>query len=132
MNKSTIWWFLMGILVALGSGCEPNYPPINIDVPVTVPLCTAVSGFGNGNLCFAEDGTVDLGQCGVVGESGCSPGRLCFDNPLFLSCACETSADCEAFTAYVNTARGEMGQDLLEPLCDLGACVGDLDIPEEE
>jgi len=132
MNQSSKWWWLAAVMVGLLSGCEPNYPPINIDVPATVPLCTAVSEFGNGNVCFAEDGSVDLGLCGVVGESSCSPGRLCFDNPLFLSCACEASADCGSFTAYVNTVREELGQSLLEPLCELGRCVGDLDLAEEE
>ena len=117
-------WFCTAALIGLGA-CGVDYP----DMPVFTSeriSCAGISGFGNGLLCSGEDGSVDVSLCGVEGAA-CTPGRLCVDTPQALSCLCTLDQDCSGYINYVNTARESQGQEELEPRCEGGVCVGDLD-----
>ena len=99
-----------------------------IDPPVPVPACRDIAEFGNGQSCAATaGGAVDLRRCGVAATAACSPGRLCYDSPLFVACACVADADCAGRTEYVNTARAALGMTSLSPRCESGLCEADLD-----
>jgi hypothetical protein len=102
-----------------------EYPELLVPTAERVS-CTSLSSFGNGLLCLDEDGEVDLSLCATE-EGACSPGRLCMDSAATLSCTCEKDQDCVGYIAYVNEARKGADQTELPPLCEVGACVGDLD-----
>lgn len=117
---------VLGAAILL-AGCGPA-DEASPDDPVDIPSCASIGVFGNGASCDAGEGKVDLTACGAD-EAACSPGRLCFGGAAILACTCATDADCAGHVAYVNGARKAAGQAPLDPRCDAGRCMGDIDPP---
>jgi hypothetical protein len=108
----------------IGCGGEDS----SFDPPVDLPRCGEVGAFGNGKRCLDDSGAVDLSHCGSGPAVGCSPGRLCYERALYLSCSCTVDADCAAHTDYVNAARAALGQPPVEARCEGSSCAADLDV----
>jgi hypothetical protein len=94
---------------------------------VELPACGGLGAFGNGARCVGESGEIELDRCGDPAAVACSEGRICFDTPGKLACTCDADGDCAGFVDYVNQARAAVGQATLEPRCDVGRCLADVD-----
>jgi hypothetical protein len=113
---------VLGLLLAIGSGCAAEYAVETVEGPVEPPLCTDVGLFGNGALCRDALGLPDLSLCDSEAPA-CNEQDVCFDAAVFLACRCTSDVDCEAWADHVNGARTEGGLSSIEARCTLNHCV---------
>jgi hypothetical protein len=90
---------------------------------VTPPRCQTVTRWGNGATCSASDPS--LSACGGGNTRTCASGWLCLDAPALLDCSCQTDADCEGRSQYINEARTAKGVAPLAAQCVAGRCTGE-------
>lgn len=109
------------LLLALPAACGSD-PVAEAPKTITPPLCTAVTSFGNGASCNANDPTIAL--CGSKARRVCASDWLCFDAPELVDCRCDTDLDCTNRTSYINEARSVLSKAPLANKCDGGRCSG--------